>query len=270
MTALDGLAARFQAAYNEREPAAVAALYARHARWMAASGAMFVGRDAIESALTRFLASAPPRLSLHEQARVESGRYAVSRGVYRLTGLVDGREQSIGGAYMNVLRHDEDGWKIICQQMNYDTDMTPEMWVGERRVLQELPTKGSLLPQLAFSTGDLDIDGGANVWTPDAQVALPGGGWVSGPFSIRRSLQDSSRGQPRIAMHDLETLPLDGGLAIDVGWYETSRPGPGFRWGSYTLLARWVPRGEWLVHWLVTTASPEPDDDARLEPGGQR
>jgi hypothetical protein len=67
-------------------------------------------------------------------------------------------------------------------------------------------------------------------------------------------------------MHDLETLPLDGGLAVDIGWYEFGGPGARSRWGTYTLLARRVPRGEWLVHWLVATASPEAGPDSREQP----
>jgi ketosteroid isomerase-like protein len=269
MAALAELAACFQAAYNEREPAVVAALYARHARWLAAAGVVFAGRSAIEAALAHFMAAVPPDLALHEQARVESGRHAVSRGVYRLTGEREGTVRSIGGAYLNVLRRDGDGWKILCRQMNYDVDMTPEMWVGERRLLEDLPAAGTLLPRLGFGTGDVVADDGSSAWTPDAQVALPGGGWVSGRPSISRLLRDGSGRPPELVMHDLETLPLEGGLAVDVGWYELGPRGPRSRWGTYTLLARWVPRRTWQVHWLVATASPDldPDTDGRNEDG---
>ncbi|HEV7762865.1 MAG TPA: nuclear transport factor 2 family protein [Acidimicrobiales bacterium] len=264
MIGLDELAARIQEAYNDREPAAVGALYSRHARWMAADGSVVIGRAAIQSVMERFMTEAPPLLTLHELARVESGGHAVSRGTYRLSGELDGRDLSIGGAYLNVLRREDDGWRILCQQMNYDIAMIPELWAGDRQLLEDLPLTGTLLPQLAFGTQDVAADDGATAWTPDAHVALPAGGWVSGPPSISRSLRAGRRPEAGLGlvMHDLETLRVDGGLAIDIGWYELGPRGPGSAWGSYTLLARRVPRGEWLVHWLVATASPPAETPA--------
>jgi ketosteroid isomerase-like protein len=258
MIGLDELAARIQGAYNDHEPEAVGALYSRHARWMSAGGSVFIGRAAIQSAMERFMTAAPPVLTLHELARVESGGHAVSRGTYRLSGEVDGLDMSVGGAYLNVLRREDEGWRILCQQMNYDVVMVPELWAGQRQVFEDLPLSGTLLPQLAFGAQDVTAGDGVSAWTPDAYVALPGGGWVSGPPSISRSLRAGRRSGPRLrlVMHDLETLRVDGGLAMDIGWYEL---GPETRdpvWGSYTLLARRVPKGTWLVHWMVATASP--------------
>jgi len=57
-------------------------------------------------------------------------------------------------------------------------------------------------------------------------------------------------------MHELDTVRLDRGLAVATGWYELGEPGPASRWGTYTLLARSIPWGEWRVHWLVTTVFP--------------
>jgi uncharacterized protein (TIGR02246 family) len=268
MIGLDELAAQIQGAYNDRDPAAVGALYSRHARWMAADGSVFSGRAAIQSAMELFMTEAPPVLTLHELARVESGSHAVSRGTYRLSGELDGRDMSIGGAYLNVLRREDEGWRILCQQMNYDIAMVPELWAGQRQVFEDLPLTGTLLPQLAFGAQDVAADDGASAWTPDAYVALPGGGWVGGPPSISRSLRAGRRSGPRLGlvMHDLETLRVDGGLAMGIGWYEL---GPETRdpiWGSYTLLARRVPRGTWLVHWMVATASPPADSADSADP----
>jgi len=182
------LAARFQAAYNKGDPQAVAALYEPDARWMAAAGAMFVGRPAIESALQGFMTALAPELSLRELARVESGAHAVSRGTYDFSDA--GGDRVISGAYLNVLRRDAQSWKILHQQMNYDVGMTPEMWVGDWSAVEHLPKAGTLLTQLDFTSRDIGVAGGPSAWTPDAQVALPRVGWVSGPSVIRRSLRD--------------------------------------------------------------------------------
>ena len=78
---------------------------------MAAAGQLFIGREAIESALRTFMASLAPRLSLRELARVESGSHAVAHGTYSLS-EAGGGTPVIGGACLNVLRRGDDGWKI--------------------------------------------------------------------------------------------------------------------------------------------------------------
>jgi uncharacterized protein (TIGR02246 family) len=262
MTALDQMAASFEAAYNSGDAAAVAALYEQDAQWMSADGMVFVGRGAIEEAVTAFFTVAPPRLKLREQARVMSGRHAVSRGTYSLS---DESGFSVGGAYLNVLRRqseDSGGWKVLSQQMNFDADTLPEMWVGSRDHVAALPHLGTLVESLGFATSDVVANDGTLAWTPDAQVALPGTSWVIGPPSISSVLRATSRSSPVLAMHDLGTLALDGRLAVDVGWFDLELEESGRLWGTYSLLARWVPRGEWLIHWLVATASPAVVPDA--------
>lgn len=257
MTALDQMAASFEAAYNRGDAAAVAALYEQDAQWMSADGRVFVGRGAIESAVEGFLEIAPPKLELREQARVMSGRHAVSRGTYRLADTGSGF--SLGGAYLNVLRRqstDSGGWKVLSQQMNFDTETLPAMWAGERSDVAALPHLGTLVESLGFAAADVVARDGTLAWTPDAQVALPGTSWVIGPPSISSVLRATSRSTPVLVMHDLGTLALDGRLTVDAGWFDLELEEAGRLWGTYSLLARWVPRGEWLIHWLVATASP--------------
>lgn len=265
-TALDQLAAELQAAFNLADPAVVAALYEPDARWMAAAGGVFDGRGAIEEAMARVMSVAPPQITFDERARVESGGDAVSRGVYRLHDPDDDAVATIAGVYLNVLRLGGDGWRILRQQTTFDVDTTPATWTGDRAVLEALPAAGTLVAQLDFGARDVGLAGGPNAWTPDAQVALPGGGWVGGPALIRRSVRGGASWQPELVMHDVETLWLDGGLAVDIGWYEMGADGPGSRWGTYTLLARRSPQGRWLIHWLAATASPPADAGARTDP----
>lgn len=260
-TALDKLAAELQAAFNLGDPAVVAALYEPDARWMGAAGGVFEGRGAIEEALARVMRDAPPQITFDERARVESGGYAVSRGVYRLRDPDDDTVVPVAGAYLNVLRLGPQGWRILRQQTTFGAEMRPEMWAGDRSVVAALPDGGTLVARLDFAARDVGVAGGPNAWTPDAQVALPGRDWVGGPALIRRSVRSRSdtSWEPemaRLVMHDVETFWLDGGLAVDTGWYEIGPAGPATQWGTYTLLARRSPQARWLVHWLAATSSP--------------
>jgi ketosteroid isomerase-like protein len=267
MKGVDELAARYEVEFNRRDHVALAALYDLDGRWMAASGGLHVGRGDIRAALGRLMAEGPPELTFDERARVVSGRHAVSRGLYRLdypeaTGMAP-----IAGAYLNVLRDGDEGWRIVHQLTNFDTEVPPGAWLGDRREVEALPAQGSLVSMLSFTVRDVGLSGGPTAWAPDAQVALPGGGgWVSGPPSIRRSVRGGSAWWPDVVVHDLETRWLDGGLAIDIGWYEIGGSGPAPRWGSYTLLARRAPRGLWMIHWLAATASPPPAPKPTTEP----
>jgi hypothetical protein len=89
----------------------------------------------------------------------------VSRGVYRLTDPAEGATRSIEGPYLNVLRRDDGGWRILRQQMNYDIDMTPDVWLGERSALEDMSATGTLLKQLGFSARDV---GGLSGTAPPA------------------------------------------------------------------------------------------------------
>jgi ketosteroid isomerase-like protein len=256
---LDELAARFEAEFNRRDHVALGDLYETHGRWMSAAGGIYAGRATVEAALRRVMTEGLPHLTFDERARVVSGDHAVSRGTYRLDYPEEAGIAPLGGAYLNILRRRGEGWRILHMQTNHEFENTPEIWLGDRSTVESMPETGTLLGMLTFRTRDVGLDGGASAWAPDAQVALPGAGWVTGPPSIRRSVRGGNTDwQPDVVMHDLETLWLDGGLALDVGWYEAGPAGPDAVWGTYTLLARRAPRGDWMVHWLAATASPAP------------
>lgn len=257
--AIGQLIASFQSSYNAHRPSAVADLYSEDARWMAAAGPIFVGRQAITAALEQFMTAVPPVLTLIGAEKVVVGDYAVSRGTYAMTGEVDGEAASIGGSYLNLLRKDGEVWRIVGQQMNYDFEMSADMWVGRPEVFEALSGDGALTAlaetfEARYNSGDASLV--AELFTPDTRASFGGSTWVTGRAAVAQSIQDGIEKHLRLDIHDLETLELGARMAVDVGWYKLEAGGDRVQWGTYSLLARQNPQGDWLIDWLVTTGSP--------------
>jgi uncharacterized protein (TIGR02246 family) len=258
-TAIDQLIASFQRSYNAHRPSMVADLYAEDARWMAAAGPIFQGRPAITAALKQFMAAVPPVVALTERNKVVVGDRAVSHGTYTMTGEVGGEARSIGGSYLNALRRDGDAWRIVGQQMNYDVEMSAAMWVGRLEVVEALADEGTLTDlaeafQARYNSGH--VSRLVELFTQHAWVSFPGSTWETGRAAVSQVLQKGMEKSLRLDIHDLDTWELSAGMVVDVGWYELHAGGDRVQWGTYSLLARRSPEADWLIDWLVATASP--------------
>ena len=256
---IDGFLATFQRTYNTHDLLAVADLYAEDARWFAAAGPVFEGRKALEGALEYFMTHVPPVLTLTSAETLSLGGCGASVGTYTLSGEVMNEAHTIGGAYLNVLLKEGEDWRILTQQMNYAFPMSEDMWVGQLERLAALPEAGTL-ETLAATYEALHNAGDAlqlaELFTADAKVSLAGQPLVAGRADLRRHLQDALGQSLQLDLHELRTLGLGDGVAVDVGWYELTQETEQVRWGTYSALVRKSAGGEWQVHWLVTTASP--------------
>lgn len=259
MPTVDPFLMTFQTAYNSHDALAVAVLYAEDARWLAAAGPVFEGHEAITAALEYFMTNVPPTLSLQSTEDIVLGNHAVSIGTYTLSGEVNGETRAIGGAYLNLLRRNSDAWQIVAQQMNYAFPMSEDMWVGRLEAVQALPELGTLQTltdtfENVYMSGDRTKL--ATLFSLDAQVALAGNPLVAGREGVARVLEENGYQASQLDIHDLSTVELGDGLAVDLGWYELREDAELVRWGTYTLLAQQNPNGEWLIHGLVATGSP--------------
>ena len=69
----------------------------------------------------------------------------------------------------------------------------------------------------------------------------------------------------QIEIHDVGTLDLGGGWALDGGWFvvtATTPDGPMAQEGTYMNLVRQQPDGTWKIHWAVS--------NGHMRPAGER
>ena len=228
---IDRLLDAYEAHYNQADAEAVAALYAPDARWLAAAGPVFDGRPAIRSALQRSIDAIPARLTLTEQDRFAFGDRTVSRGVYHLTAPHTGQPRA-SGAYLDVLRLDPDGWRIVSQQMNYDRPMTPDMWVGDIEAVRALPRldpSASIAPLHDRLYGPNPPFG--DLLTPDVSAAFPGEPWQIGCVTVGDHLLATAARAVRRVFHELDAHPLSRHQSVHLGWFETAIEGKPAGWG---------------------------------------
>lgn len=264
-TSLNQFLSAFQDAYNAHDPAAVARLYTDEARWMAAAGVVLQGREVLATALAYFMAAVPPVLTLNERDRIVTGDQAVSIGTYALDGEVEGQTASVGGAYLNILRKNGQGWRIIGQQMNYDFPVTAQQWVGKTEFMETLAASGTLGTlvetfESRYNRGDQSKL--PELFTDDGWVSFAAAPLMVSRDALARLVREDAQKSCRLRIHDLNTLEIGGGIVVDTGWYVCiTRTNPVW-WGTYSLVARQKPDGGQFIHWLVCTRSPSDEPAA--------
>jgi uncharacterized protein (TIGR02246 family) len=115
------IASRLEAAFNARDAAALASLYADSAILMPPNEPMVTGRAAIRSWFERAL----PRLGRVSIMAVESGGEgdrAFQIGTFTTAALSDGSAPSStrSGKYVLLLNHNAGQWRIQCDIWNLD------------------------------------------------------------------------------------------------------------------------------------------------------
>ncbi len=250
----------FETHYNMHHASMIADLYAEDAGFMAASGQVLEGREAIVAYFQQGMDEISPQISVDQAEQMVLGDVAVTRGTYDITGEAEGSAVSYGGAFLNVLRRAGDEWQVHGAVSNFSMD-AGDMWVGMPEGA-EAPPENSTLTALAeayethFNLGHPSMV--ADLYTSDAKVSFAGQGWISGSEAIGQALAESVDGSVQLDIHGIETIDLGNGAAIDSGWYENTVDGEQVSWGTYALLAQQNADGEWRIHWLVANGSPQP------------
>ncbi|HEX8393884.1 MAG TPA: SgcJ/EcaC family oxidoreductase [Longimicrobium sp.] len=111
--AMDSLRAAFVRAYQARDAAALAALYADSATLVGTSGVVVRGREAIRDGYHRSLGTLQD-FAMEAEASAQEGALAYERGVYSQNIVAPGRApQRVLGTYLLVARRGADGrWRI--------------------------------------------------------------------------------------------------------------------------------------------------------------
>lgn len=119
----DALGARWQAAYDAGDAAALAALYTKEAKLMPPHAAVSVGRAAIEATLHQVMTEMPGKLSVTVSDTGTDGNLGFARGTYTFADT-DGATIETG-KWLEVRKKVEGKWLIDSDIWNSD-DPLPE------------------------------------------------------------------------------------------------------------------------------------------------
>jgi len=120
---LNKLAADFATAYNAKDAAKVASMYAEDAVVMPPNEPMLTGRTAIEARLKKEMQESPVTIGLTPTESSTSGDRAHEAGIVSIT-LPDGSK--LTEKYLVVFKKVGSDWKIAYDIWNSDTPPTPK------------------------------------------------------------------------------------------------------------------------------------------------
>lgn len=263
MAALADMAEQFETHYNMYHPDMVADFYAEDAVALMANGGVQEGRAAIEARLTADM-EGQPTLSLDQAESIVSGDVAVTRGTWAVETTADGQAMALGGNYLTMQRRVDGAWKIGMVVTNYDAPPPEGTPLGE--VPGEAPADEGTMTEIVeyFQTHYNMGHGtmvGTQLYTDDAWASFANAPAVSGPAAIGAELQArADAGASNLVIHDVATIPMGDGMAVDAGWYEMdTADGP--VGGSYILLAEQADDGSWKIKWQVSNGMPAPAEE---------
>jgi len=98
----------------------------------------------------------------------------------------------------------------------------------------------------------------ADMYTDDAMQSLSNGPILEGRAAIEAELAVRIEAGVKITIHDVATLPLGEGWAVDGGWYQVNAPDGGdvVQVGSYLNIMKQQADGSWRIHRSVSNAQP--------------
>ncbi|MEW4566882.1 SgcJ/EcaC family oxidoreductase [Tautonia sp. JC769] len=139
-----GVAARFDAAFNEADVQAITALFAPDAELVDEAGNLYRGREAIAEVLGRFFEQFPEAELVREieESRLVGPSLAIEDGITTTTTADD--RASARNRYLAVLVKSGDGWQIAC--MRHAAEEPP-------------PTARDFLEPIAWLVGDWVSEG---------------------------------------------------------------------------------------------------------------
>jgi uncharacterized protein (TIGR02246 family) len=258
--ALEDLREYFQNHYNMHHASVVAGVYTEDAWSLPAAGGVLEGRAEIEADLESAMA-ASPTVTITGVERMVLGHRAVTMGTYQVEMTPEGGEpMTFGGQYMNLVEHVDGEWKIAGAITNYDA-APPEGWTwneGEAEPPAEEGTMGEVTDYFVTHWNMDHPDMVADLYTDDAVVSFSNQAVVRGRDAVAADLADRRPDSVELAIHDVGTIDLGDGWALDGGWYEFVRTdGSGTaQVGAYLNLMQQQADGSWKIHWGMTNAQP--------------
>lgn len=262
-TALDEVRADYVGLYNAGDAAGVANLYVDSAIALWADGVISMGKPAILENIQGDLAGSPT-LELATDGTMFFGDNAVGHGRYTVSMTVGEAPVSLAGHYLTHFERRGGEWRIGGVITNFEAP-PPEGMLEEPPEMEAPPDEGTLqafTAAYAQAVQARDWDAIAAMYTDDAVVAFSNLAPVRGPAGVR-ALYAERFGDvaPTMEIHDVGTLDLGDGHALDGGWYRWTAAlpeGAVEQGGTYMSLVQQQADGSWKIRWQVTNGQPGP------------
>ncbi|HEX6308546.1 MAG TPA: nuclear transport factor 2 family protein [Longimicrobiales bacterium] len=263
--AIEQLRADYVSHYNQHHPDVVAGMFTDSVYALWADGTVNMTRSEVQASLTQDM-EATPTLTLETGDVMVFGDNAVARGSYTVNLTPPGAAPvALSGSYITHFTRVDGAWKINGLASNYDT-IPPAAAVPEPAVDEPPPPpeEGTMDDVVAAYTTLLaagDWAGLANLYTDDAVVAFSNAPPLQGRSAVQARFAEQFTGPASIEVHDVGTLDLGGGFALDGGWYTlnaTTSDGAISQSGAYLNLMRQQADGSWKIHWSVSNGQPTP------------
>ncbi len=261
--AIDQIRMDYVEHYNMHHPDMVAALYADSAFWLGADGRVSMGKEEILAGLTDAMAGSPT-LDLTSDETMVMGDNAVARGQYTVSVTPEGAAEpmTLAGAYMTYFVRVDGEWKINGALTNYNAAPPEGLPYAEGTSDEPPPEEGTMGELITayethFNLGHASMV--ADLFTEDGVAGYGNLPVRTGRAGIETTLNERLAISPQIDLHDVGTIELGGGWALDGGWYEltaTTEAGPANTQGGYLILARQAEDGTWKIHWAFSNSQP--------------
>lgn len=257
--AIEAVRSYWETHYNMHHADMVASTYADSAWTLPADGGWIQGRAAIEADLAEGMASAAT-VTIGGGTPIILGDMAVGMGTYAISVPAEGGDTGWSGAYLNIMTRASGEWKILGSITNYDA-ARPEGW-SWAPPMTDPPAEDGTMKDLTeyfathYNMGHASMV--ADLYTEDAMAAFSDGPVLSGGAAIEAALTAGMVPGTQLAIHDVGTLPLGEGWAVDGGWYAVTASDGGavVQSGAYLNLLRQEADGSWKIHRMVSNAQP--------------
>lgn len=258
--AIDELRSYYETHYNMQHASMVVTKYEEEAWRLPAEGGFIEGRAAVEAHLAEGMTSAPT-VTITGAETMIWGDLSVNLGSYAVEVAPEGGEaMTWSGTYLNVLSKASGEWRILGDILNYDAPR-PEGWSWAEPMAEAPEDEGTMGEVVDYfmthwNMGHADMV--AELYTEDAVVSFSDGPILRGRSAVQASLDAGRSGDATITIHDVGTMELAEGWALDGGWYQIDAvdgSGP-LQVGSYLNLVQQQEDGSWKIHWGVSNAQP--------------
>lgn len=260
--ALEQVRADYVTHYNMHHASVVADMFTDSAFALWADGSVAEGKPEVLTSLEADMAG-KPTLDLTTGDMMVFGDNAVARGGYSVIVTPEGASaMTLAGNYLTYFQRVNGEWKIGGLMGNYNAPPPPGMPTPPQ---DEPPPDNGTMADLnaaltqAFNAGDAAAL--AALFTEDAVVGFANRPISEGRAAIQTALGEMITPGATLELHDVGTMDLGDGWALDGGWYmlnATADTGAIHQGGIYLSLVRRAEDGTWKIHWSVVNGQPTP------------